>query len=186
MGYQAYGEGHRGLASTYRKNLFFFRHFDIMESIEHRADVLKEQDESRKEKYKDTLRNIIENQVRHLKLRKTKEQIIRCMKNSIESYSRGRSTSTHGFFSFALDAHTWFIDNETGDLLPLDGPSGYERRFGQAQIDEYDGPRDDKLVALLETYEDNMRILWNMSRDWKTAFKYMNTQALSWSGGLSV
>ena len=40
--------------------------------------------------------------------------------DTLSEYRKGKSSSTHGKFSFALSYNTKFIDGETGELIPLD------------------------------------------------------------------
>ena len=39
---------------------------------------------------------------------------------TLSQYRKGKSSSTHGSFSFALSYNTRYIDGETGELIPLD------------------------------------------------------------------
>ena len=60
---------------------------------------------------------------RDLNMRMSKEVIIHKAQKTLHSLAIGKSTSSLGAFSFNMNAHTYFIERETGQLVDLNTES---------------------------------------------------------------
>ena len=115
--------GSRGRGSTYRSNFCVFRD-DVMDSILFtKIDTsleVKLTKKRYKRDYQQTLSNITtrcDNVRKDLNRRMSKETIIQKARKTMFDLARGQGTSTLGAFSFDINAHTYYIDQETGGVI---------------------------------------------------------------------
>lgn len=115
----------RGRAATYRHNFEIFRE-DVKDSIFFTKIDSSMEEKINQEKYDidyqsrlGTLGRKRDNMRRDLNRRMSKEVIIKKTQETLYDLARGRGTSSLGAFSFDINAHLYFIERETGNLVDL-------------------------------------------------------------------
>jgi hypothetical protein len=115
----------RGRAATYRLNFEIFRE-DVKDSFFFTKIDSSIEEKINQEKYDfdyqsclGTLERRLKNMRKDLDRRMSKEVIIQKAQETMHELARGRGTSSLGAFSFDMNAHTYFIERETGKLVDL-------------------------------------------------------------------
>jgi hypothetical protein len=115
----------RGRAATYRYNFEIFRE-DVKDSIFFTKIDSSIEEKINQEKYDidyqsclGTLERERENMRRDLDRRMSKEVIIKKAQETLYDLATGKGTSSLGAFCFDMNAHLYFIERETGNLVDL-------------------------------------------------------------------
>lgn len=115
--------GSKGRGATYRSNFSVFRD-NVMDSIlftkidtSLEVKLTKEKYERDYEHIKQTLIMQYDRIEKDLSRRMSKETILQKAQKTMFDLARGSGTSTLGAFSFDMNAHTYYIDQETGGVI---------------------------------------------------------------------
>jgi len=160
--------GSRGRGATYRSNFCVLRD-DLNDNILFtKIDTTLEEKltmETYEKDFANTLERLTQKRnrvIKDLDRRMTKETIIQKAQETMFDLARGRGTSTLGAFSFDINAHTYYIDEDTGQLN-----NWYRKEYYNFSSVLPLKPEHKKIFdGFNDSINDMMKQLYDASLDW--------------------